>query len=91
MNEADSVVTEEDSLMGLCICPGCQSYKDCDEVAFCIDKVGQSECIGEEKGCVCRDCAVYGKLGLRHLYFCTRGSNREQQVTDQKKASDGIA
>jgi hypothetical protein len=40
--------------------------------------IGKSGCITEEKGCICGGCPVTNKLGLKHAYYCTKGSEREQ-------------
>lgn len=67
-----------------CICEGCPSYKDCSteggekELGFCFPTIGKSACITEEKGCTCGGCPVYAKLGLKFLYYCTRGSEKGQ-------------
>jgi len=39
---------------------------------------GKSKCIKEEKGCVCGGCPVTMKMGLKHGYYCTKGSEKEQ-------------
>jgi hypothetical protein len=62
-----------------CICKGCPSWVECDEKGgFCFPTIGKSSCIAEEKGCICGGCPVTAKLGLKHTYFCTRGSEQEQ-------------
>lgn len=59
----------------ICICRRCPSYLDCrEEIAFCI--AGKSKCIREEKGCLCPGCPVQGKMGFKHAYYCTRGSEK---------------
>ncbi len=66
----------------LCICEGCPSYNDCakekKELLYCA--LGKSpDCIIEEVACICPDCPVTEQMGLKHEYFCTRGSEREQR------------
>lgn len=65
-------------VMDMCICRDCPSYVDCqEEIGYCFH--GKSGCIEEEKGCICLDCPVTAKMGLRHGYYCTRGSEMEQK------------
>ncbi len=69
-----------------CMCEKCSSYKNCSaeggkkELGFCFPKIGKSVCITEEKGCICGSCPVYSKLGLRYMYYCTRGSEKDQMA-----------
>lgn len=71
-------------VMQMCICKECPSYKDCaseggaTELGFCFPTVGKSACISEEKGCICGGCPVTEKMGLKNVYFCTKGSEMEQ-------------
>jgi len=63
----------------LCICEGCPSYVECGgERAFCHTDIGDSRCIKAEKGCVCPGCPVLEKMGFKHIYYCMRGSEKEQ-------------
>jgi hypothetical protein len=62
----------------MCICGNCPSYVDCGELAFCIESVGKSKCINKEKGCICGGCPVHKILGLKHMFYCTRGSENQQ-------------
>ncbi len=85
-------MAEEEKFMGqkeamvkdMCICADCPSYLDCSEkggsaeLGFCFPTIGKSECIEEEKGCICGSCPVTEKMGLKHGYYCTRGSEKEQ-------------
>jgi hypothetical protein len=62
-----------------CTCPQCPSWLECGEKGgFCFPMIGKSGCIKEEKGCICGGCPVHDKLELKHLYFCTKGSEKEQ-------------
>jgi hypothetical protein len=66
-------------VLGTCICRGCPSWVECDEKGgFCFPTIGKSSCIKEEKGCICGGCPVTAKMGLKHTYFCTRGSETDQ-------------
>ena len=71
-------------VMEMCICAGCPSYKDCslhggeNELGFCFPAVGKSGCINEEAGCTCGGCPVTEKMGLKNIYFCTKGSEKDQ-------------
>ena len=71
-----------ENLKARCPCPTCPSYNDCaknaGETLFCA--TGKSfMCISEEKGCICPKCPIAEELGLRHSYFCTRGSEKAQR------------
>jgi hypothetical protein len=66
----------------LCICPECPTYNDCarklKELLYCA--LGKSpSCITEEVACVCPTCPVTEQLGLKHMYFCTKGTERTQR------------
>lgn len=71
-------------MISLCICPGCPSYKICTdlgipkELLFCFESVGRSKCITKGRGCICRGCPVTKQLGLKNMYFCLHGSEKEQ-------------
>ena len=56
-----------------CICGKCPSWVECNEKGgFCW--VGKSQCIKEKKGCICPDCPVTAKMGLKWGYYCISGS-----------------
>jgi flagellar biosynthesis component FlhA len=66
----------------LCICGGCPSYTQCagekEELLYCT--LGKSPaCITEEKGCICPQCPITDQMGLKHEYYCTKGSEKEQR------------
>ena len=66
----------------LCTCGGCPTYNDCarenKELLYCA--LGKSPtCITEENGCICPGCPLTEQMGLKHEFFCTRGSEREQR------------
>jgi Protein of unknown function (DUF2769) len=71
-----------------CICEGCPSYVDCSrkgathEKAFCLI-MGRSKCIIDEKGCICGACIVKSKMKLKDLYFCTKGTEEQQNIGRQ--------
>jgi hypothetical protein len=70
---------KKEMVLSMCICPSCPSWVECDEDGgFCLVNIGKSECISEEKGCVCGKCPVTEELGLKHGFYCTRGSEEEQ-------------
>lgn len=69
----------ESEVIGMCICRQCPSWEDCEEkIGYCFSSVGKSVCIKDEKGCICPTCPVAEKMKLKHMYFCTRGSEKEQ-------------
>lgn len=66
-------------VLGMCVCKTCPSYVKCGEKgAFCFPTIGKSKCIKEEKGCLCGGCPVTKKMGLKHGYYCIKGSEKEQ-------------
>lgn len=68
--------TEE--LLDMCICSGCPSWTECGEKGgFCLSAIGKSSCITDQKGCICPKCPVTDEMGLKHQYYCTRGSEKE--------------
>jgi len=63
----------------VCICGICPSYFDCGEkLAFCMYETGKSHCIRTESGCVCPGCPVQEEMNYQHVYYCTRGGEKEQ-------------
>ena len=83
--EADAMIAEfMDKLpmvRKMCICKGCPSYvADESELGFCHPLIGKSAKITEERGCVCPSCPVYGEMGMKHGYYCTRMSELEQEA-----------
>ncbi len=81
MTEKERMKAVEDN-KGLCICPDCPTYNECaqkkGEVFYC--GLGRSPaCVTKEEGCICPACPITEKMGLTNLYFCTRGTEREQR------------
>ena len=52
------------------------------EGGFCL--VGKSACIKEKKGCICADCPVTAKMGLKWGYYCTDGSAKSMMEAEMK-------
>lgn len=84
----EEMMTEEQKaefVTANCICATCPSYtKECAEQklgGFCL--TGKTECIKEEKGCVCGDCPVTAKMALKWGYYCTKGSAREMMEKEE--------
>lgn len=66
-------------VLSMCICRSCPSWVECKENGgFCFPTIGKSKCIKEEKGCVCGGCPVTKKMKLKHVYYCTKGSEKGQ-------------
>jgi hypothetical protein len=66
-------------VLGMCICKSCPSWVECAEKGgFCFPSIGKSKCIKEEKGCICGACPIMKKMGLKHGYYCIKGSEKEQ-------------
>lgn len=77
----EEMSTEEKEKMVLeqCICKSCPTYVDCGEKGgFCFFTIGKSSCIEEEKGCICPSCPVYSQMGLKNMYYCIKGSEKDQ-------------
>jgi hypothetical protein len=65
------------SLMAQCICGKCPTYNDCMKGKKLFCALGKSGCTATMKGCLCPACPVTPVLGLKHAYYCTRGSEKE--------------
>jgi hypothetical protein len=80
----DQMEEKKKMVVQMCTCERCPSYKDCTaeggerELGFCFPGIGKSKCIAEEKGCICANCPVTAQMQLKNLYFCTKGSEKEQ-------------
>ncbi len=69
---------------GECICRNCPSFVDCNEgIAYCLKPEGKSKCIKSEVGCICPGCPVQIKMKFKHDYYCTRGNEKQQSVTNK--------
>jgi hypothetical protein len=83
-------LSKEEKLMILekrgkqCVCQNCPTYKECnvemDEVAFCT--TGKSDCIRKEVQCLCTTCPLAKELGLENMFYCTRGSEKQQLLLE---------
>jgi hypothetical protein len=70
---------KKEMVMSMCICPSCPSWVECGEKGgYCFPTIGRSDCINEESGCICGGCPVTEEMGLTNVYYCTRGSEKEQ-------------
>ncbi len=66
-------------VLKMCTCKSCPSWTECGEKdGYCFPAIGKSSCITEEKGCICGGCPVTAQMGLKHTYYCTKGSEKEQ-------------
>ncbi len=66
----------------LCVCRMCPSFVDCkEEIAFCMAVNSTSNCITKENGCLCPGCPVQDREEFQHVYYCTRGCEKEQHKT----------
>jgi hypothetical protein len=67
------------SLMARCICGKCPVYNDCmkgrNEALFCA--LGKTGCAVTKKACLCPACPVTPAMGLKHGYYCIKGSEKE--------------
>jgi hypothetical protein len=78
MSEAELKNTVS-GLMAKCICGKCPTSNDCmkgkKEALFC--ELGKTGCGVTKKVCLCPTCPVTSMLGLKHGYYCVRGSEKE--------------
>ncbi len=67
---------------GMCICEGCPTYlklgESDDYIAYCYTR-GKSKKIKDEAGCICSSCPVYAQMSFTKLFFCTRGTEKQQK------------
>jgi hypothetical protein len=67
------------SLVARCICGRCPTYNDCTrgkkEALFC--SLGKTACPVTRKACLCPACPVTQTLGLKHGYYCIKGTEKE--------------
>lgn len=74
------VMERRDEVSGLCTCPDCPTYVDGDSlIGYCFPTVGSSDTIVEEVTCTCARGPVYDGQGMQFGFYCTRGSEREQE------------
>lgn len=79
MQELSKEAEEKRKLvLNLCICRGCSSYISCGELGFCFQTIGKSKCIKREIECECPHCPITKKSKLKNIYYCTRGSEKNQ-------------
>ena len=78
MSEAELNKTVS-GLMAKCICGKCPTYNDCmkgkKEGLFCA--LGKTGCTVTRKACLCPTCPVTPAMGLKHGYYCMKGSEKE--------------
>ena len=94
---AEPVMTDEQKaefVFANCVCAKCPSWtEECtakgEKGGYCA--IGKSGCIVEEKGCICPECPVTAKLGLKWGYYCTRGSAAEMMEQEKPAAEEGGA
>ena len=68
-------------VLAACVCPTCPSWRECGEDGgYCFLDIGKSKCITEELGCICGGCPVAKMMELKNIYFCTQGSEQEQNA-----------
>jgi len=86
---AEAAMTDEQKaefVAANCICATCPSFlkEECakagEKGSYCL--VGKSKVITEENGCVCPQCPVTAKMGLKWGYYCTRGSAKEMMALE---------
>jgi hypothetical protein len=66
----------------MCICPTCLNHNTCamsrHEWFYCFT-AKSFLCIDFERTCICSTCPVTKETGLKHEFFCTRGSETAQR------------
>ena len=78
-NSKKESIDKKQMIIDLCICKKCPSWIECNELGgFCSPLIGKSKCILNKNGCICGGCPVYEKMNLSHMYYCIRGSEKEQ-------------
>ncbi|MFU8766901.1 MAG: DUF2769 domain-containing protein [Candidatus Methanoperedens sp.] len=76
---SEEMQKQKEMVLSMCTCPSCPTWVECGEKGgFCFPAIGKSGCISEEKGCICTGCPVYEKMELKNMYYCIRGSEKEQ-------------
>ncbi|MCK4455982.1 MAG: DUF2769 domain-containing protein [Thermoplasmata archaeon] len=66
-------------VLQMCICSSCPSWVERGEKGrYCFPTIGKSGYIIGEKGCTCPGCPATAKMGLKRIYFCTKGPEMEQ-------------
>ena len=65
-------------LTKMCLCGRCPTYKGTGETKLLFCMTGKSAIIKKENGCVCPTCPVTDKLDLKWIYYCIKGSGKEQ-------------
>lgn len=82
----DDVEEVKDTVLDMCICRECPSFIECGERGgFCFPIMGKSGCITEEKGCICGKCPLHAQMGLKNMYYCIRGSEKDQILNSRQK------
>jgi hypothetical protein len=82
MEMAQEIEEKMQMVLDMCVCRSCPSWVDCGEsIGYCSPSIGKSRCITDEKGCICGGCPITAELGLKHTYFCIKGSEKEQSRT----------
>ncbi len=94
---AEAAMTEQQKaeyVAANCICAQCPSFlkEECakagEKGGYCL--AGKSKVITKENGCICGNCPVTAKMGLKWGYYCTRGSAAEMMAMEaQKQAPAG--
>ena len=70
----------EEKVISECICRSCPTYVEgADPIGYCFPSIGKNEKIKEEDQCICVGCPVYSEQSLNKMFFCTRGSEKEQK------------
>jgi len=70
---------EKKMVLSMCTCKKCPTWVECGEGGgFCFVTIGKSACISDEKGCIYGGCPVHEKMGLKQIYYCTKGSEQTQ-------------
>ena len=70
----------EQKVIGMCICRSCPTYvQEADPIGYCFPTIGKNVRITEEDQCICPACPVFAQQSLTKIFFCTRGSEKEQK------------
>ena len=70
----------EQKVIGMCVCRSCPTYiQGAEPIGYCFPTIGKNERIITEDQCICPGCPVFAEMSLTKIFFCTRGSEKEQK------------
>jgi hypothetical protein len=71
---------KEEKVISMCICRSCPTYvAGADPIGYCFSTIGKNDKIKKEDQCICPGCPVYEEMSLTKMFYCTRGSEKDQK------------